>query len=134
MNMAELSHIWRRLAGTLADIHVAYFYTVSHFLGLYRYATLQYRAWMSAHMGIIQNSKADMSNISFFLPCSKSLVCIAAAFAASASLDAASFANGNFGRQQSWKVDAAVYAQPLFAPGTSLSLNNDTPLRHMHSI
>ena len=56
------------------------------------------------------------------LPCSKSMICTAAAFATSASLNAASFANGNFGRQQSWKVDAAVYAQPLFAPGTSLAL------------
>ena len=54
-------------------------------------------------------------------PCFKSVMCLPAAFATSASLNAASIANGNFGRQQSWKVDAAVYAQPLFAPGTVLA-------------
>ena len=63
-----------------------------------------------------------MFRISVHLPCFESMLCVPAAFATSASLNAASFANGNFGRQQSWKVDAAVYAQPLFAPGMSYTL------------
>ena len=40
-----------------------------------------------------------------------------AGFANSSSLNAASIANFNFGKRKSWKVDGAVYAQPLYAPG-----------------
>ena len=40
-----------------------------------------------------------------------------AGFANSSSLNAASIANSNFGKLQTWKVDGAVYAQPLYAPG-----------------
>ena len=45
-----------------------------------------------------------------------------AGFANSSDLNAASIANYNFGKRKSWKVDGAVYAQPLFAPG----------MRHAH--
>ena len=41
----------------------------------------------------------------------------AAGFANSSKLSAASIGNGNFGKRQSWRLDGAVYAQPLYAPG-----------------
>lgn len=45
-----------------------------------------------------------------------------AGFANSSSLNAASIANFNFGKRKTWKVDGAVYAQPLYAPGTRHAL------------
>ncbi len=44
-----------------------------------------------------------------------------AGFANSSDLNAASIANYNFGKRKSWKVDGAVYAQPLYAPGMRLA-------------
>ena len=77
---------------------------------------------MSAQTRGVRKDESEASKTSVCLPCLKSVISFAAAFAISASLSTASFANGKFGRQQSWKVDAAIYAQPLFAPGVSLAL------------